>query len=948
MHFTCVGFPPPRFRQPEVPSGFVCPLCKLKDLDPFMKMVSIGMAKLVEPRARHHVMSAAFTPVKYSENIRLNDWAEFRNSGGEMMLYCIKMSTDKSDAYKCSYPRTLYVRVNDRSALEVKEPVPERKRKDEPQSVSPYLKASSGNSFHFEWTCEPNVKHLLVLLDCRRETASSLEQHIRNRLQHPSLEQAQDRVRQLLTQKGDDEVELLDRDLSVKVLCPYTCVRINVPARGKDCEHLQCFDLHGFLDVTSRTFFNKRWQCPSCHHRLFLKTIVVDPLFQRMLKDNETQDAALVEFQQDGSWKISRGDEGGQSSDEESRGVGAAPRVKTEEGSAAGGHEDPRKLAAFQKHNPTVIDLDSDDEEEEGGGKEKEAERGPASSSSSSSSASSSSATAALASAPHRSDFRPAAVAPSSSASANCAAPAASSVVLVRAAPRRPAADDDEEPEPPPAPAGSGGPPSGQQQSGQQTEILHRQGVGRQEEGTLQQRQREGERVNGGWTEKERAALPANSLLSSHASRAEGERIPHGDDPSSSSCPSAVQAATRPPNPNSAVGSPPLLPHPNRGARLVFNPSTAERFRAQIQHQNPNRHPENPMHDPATAADALPPHLQNGTNSSSPLPLHLSPASDAERKRERGGDSRSPLASTPSQRSPSHQYRDADSMPRSPQPPLLMQERHREENGSTERDRDKERERPPWRMRNQGDQPIPQPSAVVTLSVHRGPPIPLPPSQQQGTGSKRALESSNSNPSQYPQRFHSKGSHPLSLVPRGAEGDGGRGVQDFVSGLNGHRQQQEDDNDDYGDGGIGAERHPKRHAGPDSIAAERRAAMTDGNLSPNPQPGNGRYGYGYGACPPHREGEGDSSYSGSSHIHPRGDGQNAHPPAGGHATGRGGPPGGHFYPPQPQTQTQYQQQSSMQIHGGRHAGGAPDTSEDVEMTGQRQRGSSEDPICIDD
>jgi len=39
----------------------------------------------------------------------------------------------------------------------------------------------------------------------------------------------------------DDEIEEVRSRLSL--LCPLTCMRIEIPAKGSGCKHAQCFDL---------------------------------------------------------------------------------------------------------------------------------------------------------------------------------------------------------------------------------------------------------------------------------------------------------------------------------------------------------------------------------------------------------------------------------------------------------------------------------------------------------------------------------------------------------------------------------------------------------------------------------------------------------------------------------------------------------------------------------
>lgn len=50
--------------------------------------------------------------------------------------------------------------------------------------------------------------------------------------------------------------------VKVSLRCPITFNRINLPARGQDCKHLQCFDLESYLRLNGDR--GSGWKCPVC------------------------------------------------------------------------------------------------------------------------------------------------------------------------------------------------------------------------------------------------------------------------------------------------------------------------------------------------------------------------------------------------------------------------------------------------------------------------------------------------------------------------------------------------------------------------------------------------------------------------------------------------------------------------------------------------------------
>lgn len=83
----------------------------------------------------------------------------------------------------------------------------------------------------------------------------------------------------------DDELQCVERKQKFKLTCPITLTRIGIPARGRDCRHLQCFDLDSFVQVTKGSkAFNNRWKCPECPLILRTDVLVVDPFVTEILR----------------------------------------------------------------------------------------------------------------------------------------------------------------------------------------------------------------------------------------------------------------------------------------------------------------------------------------------------------------------------------------------------------------------------------------------------------------------------------------------------------------------------------------------------------------------------------------------------------------------------------------------------------------------------------------
>eukprot|EP01118_Nematostelium_gracile_P018386 TRINITY_DN8151_c0_g1_i1.p1 TRINITY_DN8151_c0_g1~~TRINITY_DN8151_c0_g1_i1.p1 ORF type:complete len:169 (+),score=14.56 TRINITY_DN8151_c0_g1_i1:59-565(+) len=110
-----------------------------------------------------------------------------------------------------------------------------------------------------------------------------------------SMEESRNRLKEIFR---DDEIQMLSLRLSLR--CPLTQSRLITPAKGKQCRHLQCFDLTAYLTMNRN---NPSFECPVCQRSLppseLLKDEFVHHLLQQLPKD-----LSDVDINPDGSWTI--------------------------------------------------------------------------------------------------------------------------------------------------------------------------------------------------------------------------------------------------------------------------------------------------------------------------------------------------------------------------------------------------------------------------------------------------------------------------------------------------------------------------------------------------------------------------------------------------------------------------------------------------------------------
>ncbi|CAH8834345.1 unnamed protein product [Trichobilharzia szidati] len=97
----------------------------------------------------------------------------------------------------------------------------------------------------------------------------------------------------------DDDDLVMPNTLPVQLLCPLSKCRIEVPVRGRNCRHVQCYDATTYLIINER---KPTWNCPVCDVKAPYDDLIIDGLFLEVLRSERAQDLDEVIFHADGSW----------------------------------------------------------------------------------------------------------------------------------------------------------------------------------------------------------------------------------------------------------------------------------------------------------------------------------------------------------------------------------------------------------------------------------------------------------------------------------------------------------------------------------------------------------------------------------------------------------------------------------------------------------------------
>mmetsp|Transcript_29358 Transcript_29358/g.75096 ORF Transcript_29358/g.75096 Transcript_29358/m.75096 type:complete len:541 (+) Transcript_29358:29-1651(+) len=268
--------------------GVVCPMCRLLDMDPFLETSRTCLLRVV------HV-----SKYQFSLDVDCTSLQAWRREGFGIWLRGI-FARERG----CTWPHLLKVEINGAEQIVVERPNPDWKRRDEPISMTPYLKSTVNRiTFTLEMAADRQLdEFVLALVRARPRSVADLMSPFRaDTSRCCPTEAAKQRVVDILAaHSGDDDINCLV-PRTMRLLCPVSHLRMNIPVRGQRCPHLQTFDLEAYMHANGTGNFNKRWRCPVCDIEAQPKTLVVDMYVCEILKQ-APMDCEEVCVGDDGSW----------------------------------------------------------------------------------------------------------------------------------------------------------------------------------------------------------------------------------------------------------------------------------------------------------------------------------------------------------------------------------------------------------------------------------------------------------------------------------------------------------------------------------------------------------------------------------------------------------------------------------------------------------------------
>lgn len=112
---------------------------------------------------------------------------------------------------------------------------------------------------------------------------------------------ALDKTKELIKKSMESDADMGVDSMFATIKDPLSKMRMNLPARGIDCIHMQCFDAIQFLQMNEQ---KQTWICPLCKKKVRFEDIEVDEFFLNILQNpNLSNDCENVILLADGTWR---------------------------------------------------------------------------------------------------------------------------------------------------------------------------------------------------------------------------------------------------------------------------------------------------------------------------------------------------------------------------------------------------------------------------------------------------------------------------------------------------------------------------------------------------------------------------------------------------------------------------------------------------------------------
>lgn len=151
------------------------------------------------------------------------------------------------------------------------------------------------NKIHIKWISDGKNYVMAVYIVKKLSSANLL-----NTLKYKRLKSSEE-TRNIIQSYAVRYSDLIT-SFRVSLVCPLSRMRIKIPVKSINCDHLQCFDANEYI---LRNEKNPTWICPVCDKSCLYDDLLIDAYFLDILTNPTIFDSFNdIEILLDGSWRL--------------------------------------------------------------------------------------------------------------------------------------------------------------------------------------------------------------------------------------------------------------------------------------------------------------------------------------------------------------------------------------------------------------------------------------------------------------------------------------------------------------------------------------------------------------------------------------------------------------------------------------------------------------------
>ncbi|KAK9864598.1 hypothetical protein WJX84_003578 [Apatococcus fuscideae] len=308
QHCHCVGIPP----GPEMPTNFMCELCRLDRCDPFWFPTHKAMfAPTLLRNVPSRPPATLLGPLEASQ--RMDKTLELPSATARLIqqqphkyrlqMVCLMMNDPV--ACRMHWPMHPVLQVNYTGF----KPYPRNSNaklgpagRDEPLNLAGVClnPPSSRNVISLE-AQDPRKFCVTVQMAERRGVDEVKAMIARTESLPEALQRVQVQAVKDTTAAADEDDDIAVTSTGFSLKCPLSGSRMQTPARVVGTDGLVAFDLVTFLEIAKRT---RKWVCPHSMKNFSVFELQVDAYMQRVLECIQSQpDIVEIEVSAEGQWR---------------------------------------------------------------------------------------------------------------------------------------------------------------------------------------------------------------------------------------------------------------------------------------------------------------------------------------------------------------------------------------------------------------------------------------------------------------------------------------------------------------------------------------------------------------------------------------------------------------------------------------------------------------------